>query len=57
MSALLGPAAAAGETIGAGVLAAALKHAGVQWMFGVVGIPIIEVSHSTIGTATERVRV
>ncbi len=43
MSSLIGEAPSAGNTIGAGLLAAALKHHGVQYMFGVVGIPIIEV--------------
>ena len=47
MSALLGPTATAGETIGAGVLALALKHAGCTTVFGVVGIPIIEVRGSS----------
>lgn len=48
MTSLVGPAATAGHTLGAGVLAAALKHHGVQFMFGVVGIPIVEV-----GTAAQ----
>ena len=32
-----------GEVDGANVLAAALKHQGVEYIFGVVGIPVIEV--------------
>jgi thiamine pyrophosphate-dependent acetolactate synthase large subunit-like protein len=40
---LIAEAAPSGSTIGAGLIAAALKHAGVNFMFGVVGIPIIEV--------------
>lgn len=36
-----------GSTLGAGVLAAALQHHGVRFVFGVVGIPIIEVREGT----------
>lgn len=43
-----GPAPS-GHTLGAGVLASALHHCGVRYMFGVVGIPIIEV-----GTAAQQ---
>lgn len=49
---LVGEAAASGNIVGAGVMAAALKHHGVQYMFGVVGIPIIEVSTHTRLTHT-----
>lgn len=44
MTSLVGAPPPAGHTIGAGVLARALKHHGVSYMFGVVGIPIVEVS-------------
>ena len=32
-----------GKTLGASILSMALKHCGVRYMFGVVGIPIVEV--------------